>query len=79
MVARYRMETRLPLIHCPTLLIAPTADPHAYPSAQPLARAIANSRLVEIDGGMVPLPEQMPERFTERVTEFLLSVRERLA
>ena len=74
-VARYLMENRLPLIHCPTLVIAPTADPHAYPHALPLAGAIANSRLVEIEGGMVPLPEQMPERFAERVTEFLLDAR----
>jgi pimeloyl-ACP methyl ester carboxylesterase len=78
-VARYRMEDRLPRLRCPTLVLAPSADPHAYPSAQPLARAIANSRLVEIAGGMVPLPEQMPECFAQLVTEFLLSVGERVA
>ncbi len=72
-VARYRMEARLPLVRCPTLVLAPTADPHAYPNAVPLARAIANCRMVEINGGRVPLPEQMPERFAELVTEFLLS------
>lgn len=75
-VARYLMEARLPLIRCPALVVAPTADPHAYPSAARLARAIAGSRYVEIDGGMVPLPDQMPERFAEVVTDFLLGVAE---
>lgn len=70
-VARYVMETRLPLIRCPVLIIAPTADPHAYPSAWPLAERIAGARYAEIEGGMVPLPDQMPERFAELVTQFL--------
>ncbi len=72
-VARYVMESRLPLIRCPVLVVAPAADPHAYPSARPLAARIAGSRCVEIVGGMVPLPDQMPERFAELVTEFLLA------
>lgn len=70
-VARYVMETRLPLVRCPTLVIAPTADPHAYPQARRLADAIANARYVEIEGGMVPLPDQMPERFAQVVGDFL--------
>ena len=78
-VARYVMETRLPLIRCPTLVLAPIADPHAYPRAAALAQAIAGSRYVEIEGGMVPLPDQMPERFARLVTDFLRSVGERLA
>ena len=53
------------------LHIAPTADPHAYPQARPLADAIAGSRYVEIEGGMVPLPDQMPARFAQVVMEFL--------
>jgi pimeloyl-ACP methyl ester carboxylesterase len=71
-VARYVMETRLPLIRCPVLVIAPTADPHAYPAARPLAERIAGSRYVEVEGGKVPLPDQMPGRFAELVTDFLL-------
>lgn len=73
-VARYVMETRLPLIRCPTLVIAPTADPHAYPNAARLASAITGSRYIEVDGGMVPLPDQMPGRFAELVTDFLLQL-----
>ena len=72
-VARYMMEDRLPLIRCPVLIVAPTADPHAYPAARPLAERIAGSRYVEVEGGMVPLPDQMPERFAELVTDFLQS------
>ncbi len=71
-VARYVMEARLPLIRCPVLVIAPNADPHAYPSARPLAARIAGSRWVEIEGGRVPLPDQMPERFAALVSDFLL-------
>lgn len=70
-VARYVMESRLPLIRCPVLVIAPTADPHAYPAARPLAECISGSRYLEVEGGMVPLPDQMPARFAELVTEFL--------
>jgi len=70
-VARYGMETRLPLIRCPVLVLAPTADPHAYPQARRLAEAIAGSHYEEIEGGMVPLPDQMPERFADAVRRFL--------
>ncbi len=70
-VHRYVMEPRLPLVRCPTLVIAPTADPHAYPHARKVADAIRDSRLVEIENGMVPLPDQMPERFAQIVDRFL--------
>ncbi len=70
-VHRYRMETRLPLIRCPVLIVAPTADPHAYPHARPLADRIAGSRVVEVEGGMVPFPDQMPEAFARVVLDFL--------
>ena len=35
--------------------------------------AIAGSRYLEIEGGMVPLPDQMPEEFARHVLEFLRS------
>jgi pimeloyl-ACP methyl ester carboxylesterase len=66
-VDRYEMETRLPLVRCPTLVIAPTADPHA----PKVAAAIAGSTLVEIEDGMVPLPDQKPVEFTDVVRRFL--------
>ena len=70
-VDRHEMEKRLPLIRCPALVIAPTADPHAYPHAPKVAAAIAGSTLIEIEGGMVPLPDQMPEAFAAAVHRFL--------
>jgi pimeloyl-ACP methyl ester carboxylesterase len=70
-VHRYVMETRLPLVRCPTLVIAPAADPHAFPHARKVADAIHDSRLIEIENGMVPLPDQMPDRFARVVDQFL--------
>lgn len=70
-VTRYAMEDRLPLVRCPVLVIAPTADPHAWPHARRVAGAIAGALVVEVEGGMVPLPDQMPERFAGLVTQFL--------
>jgi pimeloyl-ACP methyl ester carboxylesterase len=70
-VNRYVMETRLPLVRCPTLVISPTADPHAHPNAGKVVAAIAGARLVEVDGGRVPFPDQMPEAFAAATLSFL--------
>ena len=70
-VDRYEMEKRLPLIRCPTLVIAPTGDPYAYPHAGKVAAAIAGSMVVEIADGMVPLPDQLPVEFSAAVHRFL--------
>jgi len=70
-VNRYRMEDRLGQIRCPTLVIAPTADPHVHPVAPKVAGAIGGSILRELSGGMVPLPDQLPEAFAGLVREFV--------
>lgn len=70
-VARYEMEKRLPLVRCPVLLVAAPDDPHAYPFVRPLAERLPESRVVEISGGMVPLPDQLPREFADAVIEFL--------
>jgi pimeloyl-ACP methyl ester carboxylesterase len=70
-VNRYRMEDRLGHIHCPTLVIAPTGDPHVHPVAPRVAGAIEGSVLRELSGGMVPLPDQMPEAFAGLVRDFI--------
>jgi pimeloyl-ACP methyl ester carboxylesterase len=70
-VNRYVMETRLPLVRCPTLVISPAADPHAHPVASRVAGAIAGAGLIEIPGGMVPFPDQMPEAFASTTLSFL--------
>ena len=70
-VNRYRMEDRIGLVTAPTLVIAATDDPHAYPAAPRVAAAIAGAELVEIAGGTVPLPDAMPGRFSAAVLAFL--------
>lgn len=67
----YEMERRIGLVTCPTLVIAATGDPHAYGSAPKVAQAIASSTLVEIQGAGVPLPDQMPQQFADKVASFL--------
>ena len=76
-VNRYRMEDRLGHIQCPTLVIAPTGDPHAHPVAPKVAGAIEGSILREVSGGMVPLPDQMPEAFAGLVRDFLAATKTR--
>jgi pimeloyl-ACP methyl ester carboxylesterase len=68
-VSRYEMETRLPEIGCPTLVIAAAEDHHARPAE--VAAAIAGSRRITIAGAMVPLPDQLPEAFATAVIDFL--------
>jgi len=70
-VGRYAMETRLPLVRCPVRVLAPAADPHAFPVAGKVTDAIAGASMVEIAGAMVPFPDQMPEVFAETVLAFL--------
>ena len=73
-VARYPFEERVGLVQCPTLILAPTADPHAYPGVQTLRGALPNAVVREIEGGMVPLPDQLPVPFAAAVVEFLNGV-----
>ncbi len=70
-VNRYEIDTRLPLVRCPVRVVAAAADPHAFPVAGKVVGAIAGASLVEIAGGMVPFPDQMPEVFAETVLAFL--------
>jgi len=73
-VARYEMETRLPLVRCPVLLVAATEDPHAYGFVGALHAGLPTSRIAEIPGGMVPLPDQLPHEFAAVVVEFLSTI-----
>lgn len=70
-VGRYHMEDRIARVVHPALVIRATADPFASPHAAELCARLPHARLVDIEGGMVPLPEQMPERFAAAVLEFL--------
>lgn len=70
-VNRYHMDERIAGVRCPTLIVGATHDPHAYPAVPRLAQAIAHAQRVDIPGGMVPLPEQMPQAFADSIAGFL--------
>lgn len=70
-VNRYRMEDRIRLVNSPTLVLAPTDDPHAYPAAPRVAAAIPGAILRDAPGAMVPFPDQSPELFARLVLEFV--------
>jgi pimeloyl-ACP methyl ester carboxylesterase len=70
-VARYEMEPKIPLVKAPTLIIAPTEDPFAYPEIQKLRPHLPHAQVVDLPGGMIPAPDQLPEEFARIVAEFL--------
>jgi pimeloyl-ACP methyl ester carboxylesterase len=76
-VARYAVEERLPLVRCPTLLVAATDDPHAYPSLPALRAALPKAAVAEIQGGTVALPDGHPREFAAAVAGFLDSIHSR--
>ncbi len=69
--SRYRMEEKAPLIKAPTLVVAGSEDPFAFPRMKSLAEAIKGSKTAVIEGGMVPMVDQMPEEFARVVIAFL--------
>jgi pimeloyl-ACP methyl ester carboxylesterase len=70
-VARYPIEEALPLVRCPTLIVAATDDPHAYPSLTDLRRALPDASVARIEGGTVALPDGHPREFSAAVGAFL--------
>jgi len=73
-VATYRMEDTVNAVKAPTLLIRATDDPFAFPHGEELREQLTNAastEMVDIEGGMVPLPDQLPEQFSAAVRSFL--------
>jgi pimeloyl-ACP methyl ester carboxylesterase len=70
-VACYRMEDRIGRVTQPTLVIRAAADPFAAPHAGELCERLPQAKRIEIEGGMVPLPDQLPEAFAKAVLDFL--------
>jgi pimeloyl-ACP methyl ester carboxylesterase len=70
-VGTYKMEDKVHLVKAPTLVVAGTEDPFSFPRMKPLANSIKGSKTATIDGGMVPMVDQMPEEFAKIVIEFL--------
>ena len=65
------MQAAVPQIRCPVLLIGATADTYGYPALARLRAVLPDARVEEIEGGMVPLPDQLPEQFAAAVERFL--------
>ncbi|VTU18674.1 2-hydroxy-6-oxo-6-phenylhexa-2,4-dienoate hydrolase [Variovorax sp. SRS16] len=74
-VASYRMEDRIGRVTQPVLLVRAPDDPFASPHAAELAAHLHDARVVDIEGGMVPLPDQLPEAFARAVLDFLDGLR----
>jgi pimeloyl-ACP methyl ester carboxylesterase len=74
-VASYRMEDRIGRVRHPTLVIRAPGDPFASPHAAELARHLHDARVIDLAGGMVPLPDQLPEAFAQAVLDFLDGLR----
>jgi len=70
-VARYDVQRRINRVICPALLIGATADRYAYPTLPDLQAALPHAETSVIEGGMVPLPDQMPREFAQAVADFL--------
>lgn len=70
-VASYRMEDRIGRLRHPTLVIRAPDNPFASPHAAELAGHLRDARIVDIEGGMVPLPDLLPEAFARAVLDFL--------
>jgi len=70
-VAAYGIEERIAAIRQPTLLIRATDDPFAAPHAAEWLAHLPHAQVVDILGGMVPLPDQLPEAFAAVVLRFL--------
>jgi pimeloyl-ACP methyl ester carboxylesterase len=70
-VARYDMQAAVKRLRCPVMLLGATADPYAYPALEPMRAALPDAQVEVIEGGMVPLPDQFPDRFAAAVERFL--------
>jgi pimeloyl-ACP methyl ester carboxylesterase len=73
-VARYDMHAAVATLRCPVLLVGATDDPYAYPALASMRAALPDAQVEVIEGGMVPLPDQLPEQFAATVERFLDSI-----
>lgn len=70
-VASFDVPAAVSTIRCPVLLLGAPDDPYAYPAFAKMRAALPDAQAVEIAGGMVPLPDQLPEQFATAVEQFL--------
>lgn len=74
LVARYPTEERLPLVTRPCLLLMADGDQYSFPSLDRMREAVPHAAFHVIEGGMVPLPDQLPEAFAASVDDFLSTI-----
>jgi pimeloyl-ACP methyl ester carboxylesterase len=67
----YRMEGHIHRVKQPTLLIHASDDPFAAPHLPALRAQLPQAEVVEIAGGSVPLPDQLPHAFAQAVLGFI--------
>jgi pimeloyl-ACP methyl ester carboxylesterase len=70
-VASYRMEECVAALRQPTLIVHATDDPFASPHVAEWRVLLPQAQVVDIAGGMVPLPDQLPAAFAQAVLRFL--------
>lgn len=76
-VNRYPMPKRISAVAAPVLLVVPTADPFAVAALPAVRTALVNACFVEvcrIDGGQIPVMEQLADEVADRVRQFLTHV-----
>ena len=69
---RYEMERRFDRIQAPTLILVGGEDQFAVPEYENMIRRLPQARHGVIEGGRVPLPDQLPREFAQAVLDFLL-------
>ncbi|HEY8691673.1 MAG TPA: hypothetical protein VIR57_02930 [Chloroflexota bacterium] len=58
------------LIQAPTLIVVGGEDQFALPEYHSMIQRLSQARRQVIAGGMVPLPDQLPDEFARVVLEF---------
>jgi pimeloyl-ACP methyl ester carboxylesterase len=70
-IAEYHMESRLPRVQAPALLVFGANDPFGYsPKSRIFAETLPDCREVLLEGGVF-LPAEIPEAFAQAVLDFL--------
>jgi pimeloyl-ACP methyl ester carboxylesterase len=70
-VRDYRMEERLALVQARVRLVGAPGDPFGFPNLTRLRARLPHADVVTVEGGMVPLPDQLPEAYARAITSFL--------
>ncbi len=71
-VTRYEMEGKVSRLHAlPALIVHAPDDPFASPHTVEWQHLLPQAQVATVPGGMVPLPDQLPQAFAQAVLNFL--------